>query len=50
MTFSGVLKGGGGKAPLSWLTCSKHKVDQKGVVTSKSQKVLAITDGQAVLL
>ena len=50
MTIRGVLKGGGGKAPLSWLTCCKLKVDQKGVVTSKSQKVLEITDGRAVLL
>ena len=33
MTFSGVLRGGGGKAPLSWLTCCKLKVDQNGVVT-----------------
>ena len=52
MTFSGVLKGGGGgepKAPLSWLTCCKLKVDQKSVITSRSQKVLEITDELAVL-
>ena len=49
MAFSGALKGGGGKAPLRWLTCCKLKVDQKGVVTSRSQKVLEITDGRAVL-
>ena len=50
MTFSGVLKGGGGgKAPFSWLTCCKLKVDQKGVVTSRSQKVLEIIVGRAVL-
>ena len=32
MTSSKVLKGGGAKAHMSWLTCCKLKVDQKGVV------------------
>ena len=49
MTFNGVLKGGGGgKALLSWITCCKFKVDQKGEVTSRSQNVLEIPDGRAV--
>ena len=51
MTFSGVLKGGGvwWGAPLSWLTCCKLKVDQKGEITSRPQNVLEISDGRAVL-
>ena len=42
------IEGGGGKALLSWLTCCKFKVDQKGEVCSRSQEVLEIPDGRAV--
>ena len=57
MTFSGILKGGGGvwgKALLSWLTCCKLKVDQKCSNFEVADKhdvvgLLARTDGRAVL-
>ena len=49
MTFSGVLKGEGAQGPFELVNCCKLKVDKNCVVTLRSQKVLEITDGRAVL-